>query len=61
MSDDKHHHHHHHHHKDDAEKFKDEQLRAQRLKKSFSKILFYAGVVVATVIVLAVLWLYTNN
>ncbi len=45
---------------DDSDRFREEQFRAQKLKKSLSKILFCFGVVVAAVIVLAVFWLYTH-
>ena len=54
-------HHHHHHHIDDAERFKQRQLRAAvRRKKVFSKILFWTLSGVAVVMLFAVYWLYTH-
>lgn len=60
-----HRHHHtssgyHHHHIDDAERFKQRQLRAVRRKKVFSKILFWTLSGVAVVMLFTVYWLYTH-
>lgn len=64
------HHHHHsssssHHHRhsshhgfDDAETFKQQQLRASRRRKAFLKWLYRAMCVTAFLIVLAVIYLY---
>lgn len=51
---------HHHHHIDDAERFKQHQLRAVRRKKVFSKILFWTLSGVAVVMLFTVYWLYTH-
>ena len=53
-------HHHHHHHIDDAERFKQHQLRAVRRKKVSSKILFWTLSGVAVVMLFTVYWLYTH-
>lgn len=56
-----HHHHHHHHHRvDDAEAFKQHQLRAQRMRKLTAKITYYVLVVVAILVILTVGYVYTH-
>lgn len=54
-------HHHHHHHIDDAERFKQHQLRAHHRKKIFSKVLFWTLCVIALAVLSAVYWLYTHE
>ena len=48
------------HHIDDAERFKQHQLRAVRRKKVLSKILFWTLSGVAVVMLFTVYWLYTH-
>ncbi len=54
-------HHHHHHHIDDAERFKQHQLRAHHRKKVLSKVLFWTLCVIAVMVLCAVYWLYTHE
>ena len=54
-------HQHRRHHIDDAERFKQRQLRASHRKKVFSKILFWALSALALAIIYAVFWLYTHE
>lgn len=64
MTEEKHHsssHRKHHRHKDESDIFRERQLRAVKNRKLYSRLLFTAGCVVALVIVLAVMWLYTNE
>lgn len=59
-----HHHHHHHHHehrKDDSDRFKEHQLNSIRRKKTLSRALYIAMCVLAALITLAVIWVYTNE
>lgn len=51
----------HHHHKDESDIFRERQLRAVKNRKLYSRLLFAVGCIVAVVIVLAVMWLYTNE
>lgn len=54
-------HQHRRHHIDDAERFKQRQLRASHRKKIFSKILFWALSALALAIIYTVFWLYTHE
>ncbi len=56
-----HHHHHHRHRKDDSDRFRERQLKASRNKKILSNLLFTVGCILAIIIILAVVWLYTNE
>lgn len=60
MSDSKHHHHHHHHHRDEAEDFKQHQLRAMKTKKIVKNVAFYTLVVIAILVMAVVAWVYTH-
>lgn len=55
------HYHHHHHHsdrRDDAEVFKNKNLRASRRRKLFARVLYYTMVAMAIAVSLAVFYLY---
>ncbi|MBM6993419.1 MAG: hypothetical protein I3J02_09190 [Prevotella sp.] len=56
-----HHHHHHHHYRSSSDRFKEHQLRVNRNKKIFSRVLFILGCIIAIAIIIAVVWLYTNE
>jgi cell division protein FtsL len=54
-----HHHHHHHHHKDGATRFKERSLNAIVFRRKFEKYLKIALTVLAILMVLAVIYVYT--
>jgi G3E family GTPase len=54
-----HEHHHHHHHKDDASRFKYEALTSIRRRKLFAKWLYRALWVIAGILMIAVVAVYT--
>ena len=53
------HHHHHHHHEDDASRFKRESLTSMRRKKLFTKWLFRALWIIAGILAIAVVVVYS--
>ncbi len=55
------HHHHHHHHRDESEIFKNRQLKSKKRAKIFSNFLFTTGCILALLIIITVLWIYTNE
>lgn len=54
-----HHHHHHHHRKDGATRFKERSLNAIVFRRKFEKYLKIALTVIAVLMVLAVIVVYT--
>lgn len=54
-----HHHHHHHHRKDGATRFKERSLNAIVFRRKFEKYLKIALTVLAILMVLAVIYVYT--
>ena len=54
-----HEHHHHHHHEDDASRFKRESLNSMRNKKLFAKWLFRALWIIAGILAIAVVVVYS--
>ncbi len=52
---------HHHHHRHGARTFNERQTAAKKRRAILSKVLFATGCVIATAIVIAVFWLYTNE
>ena len=56
-----HHHRHRHHHKDEADLFKEYQLRVVQRRKQFVKMLYILACVLAALVSLGVLWVYTQE
>ena len=53
------HHHHHHHHKDGATRFKERSLNAIVLRRKLEKYLKLALTILALLMILAVIYVYT--
>lgn len=53
------HHHHHHHHKDGATRFKERSLNAIVLRRKLERYLKIALTVIAVLMILAVIYVYT--
>lgn len=52
-------HHHHHHHKDDATRFKERSLNAIVIRRKLEKYLKFALIILAVLMILAVIYVYT--
>lgn len=53
------HHHHHHRHEDGSAKFKRESLNAIKRRKMLKKISFITLVIIAILMFVALIWVYT--
>ena len=51
--------HHHHHHKDDATRFKERSLNAIVIRRKLEKYLKLALIILAVLMILAVIYIYT--
>lgn len=54
-------HHHHHHHQDASDIYKQNQFHARRRRRIISNVLFALGCILSVLIIIAVVWLYTNE
>lgn len=54
-------HHHHHHHQDASDIYKQNQFHARRRHWIISNVLFTLGCILSVLIIIAVVWLYTNE
>lgn len=52
--------HHHHYDSDDSEVFKIKNLGAQKRRKIMANVTFTALCIIAIIIIIAVVWMYTN-